>query len=146
MPISSRLPIKKKINTVHNLITFSIVFTCDPISELPSDICTLSHFVFTGFLKFNIFFFSLYVMKKFDKKYSQTEERERQIKQEREKNREERERKKIEGEWVYTRVRKFRTDILFSIMKKFLTTIQIDRGKETDKSREKERQREMKTE
>ena len=27
MPISSKLPLKKKINTVHNLITFSIVFT-----------------------------------------------------------------------------------------------------------------------
>ena len=26
MPISSKLPLKKKINTVHNLITFSIVF------------------------------------------------------------------------------------------------------------------------
>ena len=27
MPISSKLPLKKKINTVHILITFSIVFT-----------------------------------------------------------------------------------------------------------------------
>ena len=27
MPISSKLPLKKKIDTVHNLITFSIVFT-----------------------------------------------------------------------------------------------------------------------
>ena len=27
MPISSKLPLKKNINTVHNLITFSIVFT-----------------------------------------------------------------------------------------------------------------------
>ena len=27
MPLSSKLPLKKKINTVHNLITFSIIFT-----------------------------------------------------------------------------------------------------------------------
>ena len=27
MTISSKLPLKRKINTVHNLITFSIVFT-----------------------------------------------------------------------------------------------------------------------
>ena len=27
MPISSKVPLKKMINTVHNLITFSIVFT-----------------------------------------------------------------------------------------------------------------------